>query len=106
MRITSEQSDALLATDLARFEPAVDDAVKVHMSQGQYDALVSLAFNIGAKAFANSTVVRKLNAGDIRGAGDAFLMWTHAGGKFVQGLMNRRQSERAQFLAGTNAKTR
>ena len=63
------------ATDLAPFEAAVVKAVTAPLTQNQFDACVSLAFNIGATGFAGSTVVHKLNAGDIDGAADAFLMW-------------------------------
>lgn len=99
MTITAAESDAILSRDLATFERAVERSVKVPLSQNEFDALVSLAFNIGGGAFAKSTLVRKLNAGDKAGAAEAFLSWNKAGGKVLKGLVTRRQSERRQFLA-------
>ncbi|WP_275790580.1 glycoside hydrolase family protein [Pararhizobium gei] len=98
MVITAAESDAILSRDLKTFEKAVLDAVKVPLSQHEFDALVSLAFNIGGGAFSKSTLVKKLNAGDRVGAADAFMSWVKAGGKTVKGLGNRRKSERLQFL--------
>ncbi len=104
MKITAAESDAILSRDLATFERAVEGTVKVPVNQSQFDALVSLAFNIGGGAFAKSSLVRKLNAGDTRGAADAFLSWNKGkvNGKLVEikGLTTRRKAERAQFLSG------
>lgn len=97
MAITKEKSKELLTADLKRFESAVNDAVKVTITQNQFDALVSLAFNIGEGAFARSTLVNKLNAGDKKGAAEQFLVWKNAGGRVSQGLLNRRQKEKAMF---------
>lgn len=72
---TQEQVDAQFAVDIAKFETSVRNAVKVPVTQGQFDAMVSLAFNIGASAFAESTLVRKLNAGDRAGASREFDAW-------------------------------
>lgn len=75
-------------------------------SDAQLGAMVSLAYNIGvgeiggAADFADSTVRRKFLAGDDQGAADAFRMWVKAGGKTLQGLVNRREAERAVFLSG------
>ena len=93
MTITQAEADAILARDLAPFEFAVNRAVTVPTTVNQFDACVSLAFNIGATGFAGSTVVHKLNAGDIGGAADAFLMWVRP-----PELRLRRDGERAQFL--------
>ena len=97
MAITKEKSKELLTADLKRFESAVNDAVKVTLTQNQFDALVSLAFNIGEGALARSTLVNKLNAGDKKGAAEQFLVWKNAGGRVSQGLLNRRQKEKAMF---------
>lgn len=64
----------------------------------QLAASISLAYNIGVPAFARSTVARRFNRGDWRGGCDAFLMWTRAGGRVVQGLVNRRRDERRLCL--------
>ncbi len=72
----------------------------VPVTQQQFDAMVSLAFNVGAHAFSKSTLVRKLNAGDVRGAADEFLRWNKAGGQVLDGLVRRRRAERDLFLTG------
>jgi lysozyme len=100
MTITSAESDAIFSRDLVKYENAVNKAVKVPLTQSQFDALTSLCFNIGPTAFAKSTLVRKLNAGDIQGAANAFLSWNKAGGKVIPGLVTRRKAERSQFLSG------
>jgi len=98
MRITAAKADEILSRDLVKFETCVDAAVKVALADHEFDALVSLCFNIGGGNFTNSTLVKKLNAGDRMGAADAFMSWTKAGGKVVQGLVNRRRAECQQFL--------
>lgn len=96
---TEAQAKAYMAHDLKKFESAVNNAVKVSLNQNQFDALVSLAYNIGTGAFSKSTLVKKLNANDIRGAADQFDVWVNAGGKRMQGLVNRRAKEKALFLS-------
>ncbi|MDT0205784.1 lysozyme, partial [Serratia marcescens] len=71
-RITQEQAEAFFSEDLAVFELTVNSAIKRTMTQNQFDAMVSLAFNIGGPAFAGSTLAKKFNAGDIKGAADQF----------------------------------
>ena len=92
MKITAAQADTFLATDLAPVETAIA-TIKAALTQHQVDALASLAFNIGVNGFTGSTVVHKLNAGDVHGAADAFLMWEKPAA-----LKGRREGERAQFL--------
>lgn len=96
LTITAAQSDQILSRDLATFETAVNKAVKVPLSQGQFDALVSLAFNIGAGAFAKSTLVKRLNAGNVAGAAEAFMMWNKP-----PEIIGRRKTEQKQFVAGS-----
>ncbi|WP_228147193.1 lysozyme [Acinetobacter sp. ANC 3832] len=93
---TIEQAKAYMASDLKSFEAAVNK-VKVPLNQNQYDALVSLTYNIGVNAFANSTLLKKLNAGDYKGAAAQFNVWNKVKGKIVQGLVNRRAKERKLF---------
>lgn len=95
---TEAQAKAYMTQDLKKFELAVNNAVNVSLNQNQFDALVSLAYNIGTNAFKNSTLVKKLNAGDIRGSANQFDVWVNAGGKRMQGLVNRRAKEKALFL--------
>ena len=94
---TLVQAKAYMTHDLKKFESAVNTAVVVPVNQNQFDALVSLAYNIGIKAFTNSTLLKKLNVGDIRGAAAQFSVWNKAGGKVMQGLVNRRAVERKLF---------
>jgi lysozyme len=94
---TAAQADAALVRDLRRFEQAVHGAVKLPLTQGQFDAMVSLAFNIGADAFARSTLVKKFNAGDVEGAGRQFIVWNKVGGKTSEGLLMRRAAELWMF---------
>lgn len=99
---TQAQVDAAFLSDLDRFEAAVANSVKVPVTQGEYDAMVSLAFNIGTSGFANSTLVKLLNAGDREGASaefDAFNKITLPTGEKVVsgGLKTRRRIERQMF---------
>jgi lysozyme len=77
---------------------AVDRAVTVPLEPHERDALISLAYNIGRSAFAHSTLLRVLNGGDKAGAAAQLLRWNRAGGRVVQGLVNRRAAERNLFL--------
>lgn len=108
--ITRERAEELLRVDLMRFESGVRNRVSVPLNQNEFDALVSLAFNIGLDAFSRSTVRRRLNAHNRTGAADAFLMWKLAdldrNGKteaheVSPGLKRRREAERALFLEPT-----
>jgi lysozyme len=96
LTITRAQADEVLSRDLLGFEEAVSRAVEVSLADHEFDACVSLAFNIGKKAFAGSSISHRINAGDKAGAADAFLLWRNAGGKPI--LLKRRQAERLQFL--------
>ena len=96
MAITAAQSDEILTRDLADAEAAVNSAVKVPVSQAQFDAMVSLAFNIGNSAFKKSTLVKRLNSGDVAGAGEAFMMWNKP-----KEIIGRRKTEQKQFLSGS-----
>jgi lysozyme len=99
LEITQTQADKLLAERLANeFEPGVLAALTKNPSQHEFDAMVSLAYNVGVHAFKNSTLVKKFNAMDIQGAADEFLRWDKAGGKSLKGLRRRRAAERAMFL--------
>ena len=89
---------ALLRKDAERFEACVNAVVSVAVTQRQFDALVSFAFNIGCGSLTASTLLKKLNAGDTRGAADEFLRWTRAGGVVLAGLTARRKAERDMFL--------
>lgn len=104
MVITKEQMFHMFREDVERYVDAINSSVSVALSQRQYDALVSLCFNIGISGFEGSTVRRRLNEKDYGWAADAFLMWnkvTDQGRlREVAGLTNRREAEREMFLEG------
>ena len=81
------------------FADKIFPSIKVKVSQSQFDAMVSLAYNIGTGAFLKSTLLKKVNAGDFAGAGQEFLRWNKAGGKEVLGLTKRREREKQLFLS-------
>ncbi|HGN9431199.1 TPA: lysozyme [Citrobacter freundii] len=99
MTIDQAIADRLLKTGLVSYENDVLKLVRVKLTQGQFDALVSFAYNVGSRALSTSTLLKKLNVGDIKGAADEFLRWNKAGGKVMPGLTNRRKAERDVFLS-------
>lgn len=94
---TQRECDTLLMKHLSIHRAAVDKALKVNVPVSTRAALYSLSYNIGTNAMRNSTVIRRMNRGDIRGGCDAFSMWNKisVGGKKVvsKGLVNRRNAE-------------
>jgi lysozyme len=84
--------------DVQKFEGAIKQCVNVPLTQGEYDAFVSLAYNIGSAAFCGSTLVKKLNAGDYAGACAEILRWDRFKGQPLAGLTRRRQDEYRQCL--------
>jgi lysozyme len=97
--ISRTQAEALFDADALVYEAAVN-AVCPHTTQQQFDALVSLAYNIGIAGFTSSTVARLHNAGNIAGAGDAFRMWDESDGGVNPVLVARRERERSLYLYG------
>lgn len=97
-KITQHQADVLFDFDVEHFEDGVT-AFPVLLTQGQFDALVSLAFNVGLERVAQSTLLHKLRAGDVAGAASEFMKWRLAAGKVVPGLIKRRADEKAVFLS-------
>ena len=81
------------------FADKIFPLIKVKVTQNQFDAMVSLAYNIGVGNFLKSTLLKKLNASDFAGAGEEFLKWNKAGGKEVLGLTRRREREKQLFLS-------
>lgn len=88
--------DKRLAEDFAPAVKACTPSIANHPYR--LTAAISLAYNVGTSAYCKSTVDRRFDAGDVKGACDAFLMWNRAGGKPVQGLTNRRKAERELCL--------
>ncbi|BEM58903.1 lysozyme [Serratia marcescens] len=99
MAINAATAERLLICGVAQFEQGVERLVAVTITQGQFDALVSFAYNLGLRALENSTLLRRLNAGDRQGAADQFDRWVNAGGVRLDGLVARRAAERALFLS-------
>jgi len=85
--------DELLRTDLARFERGVLRYCPVHLTQSQFDSLVSFSLNLGLGVLQRSTLRQKLNRNDYDVASKEFLKYTRAGGKVLNGLVRRRQAE-------------
>lgn len=99
-KFTQEQCNTYLEADLRTATAAVDRLVKVKLSPNERSALISFVYNVGEGNFASSTLLKKLNAGDRLGAANEFPRWVNAGGKRLQGLVNRRAAEREIFLKG------
>lgn len=97
MVISQLQAERFLRQDLKRFEDAVTSLVKVPVTPNQFAALVSFAYNVGAGALYDSTLLRKLNKKDYKGAANEFLRWNKAGGKVLPGLTRRRIAEKDLF---------
>ena len=91
---TQEEVDALLRSDLARFEQGVARMCPAATgSQGRFDALVSFSFNVGLGTLQRSTLRAKFNRGEYDGAAAEFMKFTKAGGKILKGLVSRRSDE-------------
>jgi lysozyme len=96
-RWTREECDAAFYEDMAGFEKSVRKLVTVPLTDYQYDALVSFAYNCGEGNLAKSTLLKKVNAKDFKGAADEFKKWNKGGGKVLAGLTRRRNSEALLF---------
>lgn len=96
--ITEAKALELLSADIKHFADFLNGLSGIALNQHQFDALIALIFNIGNGAFAKSTLLKKLKAGDSAAAADEFLRWNKVNGKPVAGLTRRRKAERALFL--------
>ena len=101
--ISEPEAEALLRNDLAEAQGAVERLVKQPLTDNEYAALVSFVFNLGSGNLSRSTLLRRLNVGDRKGAADQFLVWNKAGGKVLAGLTRRRQAERTLFMGGATS---
>jgi len=99
LHITQEQANHLLAVDLVEAEYAVNKFCDEKTTQHQFDALVSLAFNIGNGAFSSSTVAREHKADNYKAAANAFLLWKRAGSN-PRALLPRRKREKEIYERG------
>lgn len=91
--ITVPKALERLRRDVGVAESAIGRCVKVPLSQSEFNAFTSFAFNVGTEAFCSSTLVKKLNAGDYAGACAELKRWVYVDGRRVQGLVNRREAE-------------
>lgn len=92
LSITQAECDEIFSRDLEKYEDAVNRAIKPALAQNQFDACVSLCYNIGPSAFNHSSVVRFINSGEMEAAANAFLMWNKP-----PEIVGRRKTEVAQF---------
>lgn len=99
MVITAEQAEKMLRDDIAKFESGVSALLKVPTTQGQFDAMVSLAYNIGLGNFGKSTLLRKHNEKCYTCAAGQFPAWNRAAGKVMNGLTRRRNAERDMYMS-------
>lgn len=97
--VTPAQAEMYLREDVKKFASSVDALVTVPLKQCQYDALASFVYNLGAPNFRNSTLLKKLNAKDYKGAADEFMRWVSPGSSVEAGLRRRRTAERSLFLS-------
>lgn len=91
---TDAECDLLLKQDLDRTAKQVDKLITIEIPDTTRAALYSFAYNVGTGAFARSTLLKKLNQGDVIGACDELRRWVYAGGKKWRGLVNRREVDR------------
>lgn len=99
MPITRDDAEAFLYADLMKAFASVKRLVKVPLSCKQQAALIDFAFNLGAGNLQVSTLLRKINRGDLKGAADEFAKWVYAGPYRLAGLIRRRRAERELFLS-------
>lgn len=93
-RYTDKECDALLQTDLRGVASEIDPLIKVSIPEPTRAALYSFTYNVGSGTFASSTLLKKLNTGDVPAACKELKRWTYAGGKQWKGLITRREIER------------
>lgn len=96
--ITQKQADDIFESDINIFAAGVEDLIDNDVTDNEFAALVSLAFNIGLTNFKRSSLLRLVNHGDFDNAANQFLVWNKAGGRVLPGLTRRRKAERALFL--------
>ena len=98
-KYTDRECERLMWNDLQPVKKAVDGLVKVPLGEYQRAALYSFTYNVGTSAFSKSTLLKKLNTGDVTGACEEMRRWVYAGGMKWRGLQNRRDMERSLCLA-------
>ena len=101
MTITRPVAELYLIDDLDRVAEGIAKHVTVPLNENQHGALCSFVFNVGLPAFQHSTLLRKLNAGDYKGAADEFPRWNKSNGKVLPSLTRRRADEAVLFLTAS-----
>ena len=96
--VSEADATAMLRSMLVQYENGVERYVQVPITQGQFDALVSFAYNLGLAALKGSTLLRLVNERNYVGAAAQFSRWNKAGGKVLPGLTRRREAERKLFV--------
>ena len=104
MTCTKEEAETYLKNDLAEFEKAVNLFVKVELSQNQFDAIMSLVYNIGIGAFKRSTLLKKINSNDL--VATEWMKWVYSKGKRLPGLVERREKELSLYFENLTATPR
>lgn len=99
MTISEPEARKYVEEQCEKIAKSILGLLKVQVNENQLSALISFYYNIGCGAFMRSTLLRKLNAGDIQGAANEFLKWNKANGKVLAGLTRRREAERQLFLS-------
>lgn len=97
--ISRDRAFELLSFHLAKDEDCINLAVKVNLTQGQFDALACFTYNVGEGNFLSSTLLKNVNVQNFTDAAEQFLRWDRAGGVEIPGLLRRRQAERSLFLS-------
>ncbi|MEZ5691469.1 MAG: lysozyme [Rickettsiales bacterium] len=99
LTISKEIAENLLKKDIEIAEKTIARLVKIEITQGQFDALVSFIYNIGNQAFEKSTLLRILNDGETELAAGEFKRWVYSKGKRLRGLVKRREAEKLLFFS-------
>ena len=99
-KYSKAECDGLLAKELRRYNVGVLECVNVPITRNELDAYTLFAYNVGIQGFCRSSLLRQLNAGNHTAACNGLTAWSYAGGKYVQGLNNRRKYERQMCLGG------
>lgn len=97
---TKTECAEMLRTSLVKYDNGLKACLNRSIPDGMHVAFISVTYNIGIKGFCGSSMARRVNEGDLRGACEALLLWNKAGGRVVKGLDNRRRAERKICLEG------
>ena len=99
MVITQEEADQMLQDEMPEYEGYINDKVTVELNQDQFDAMVCWVYNLGSGNLSSSTLLKVLNEGDYEGVPEQMKRWNKAGGKVLNGLIKRRDSEAKLFCS-------